>query len=70
MADGVHTIDGARECQRLRSKSAALEGMLDRASATKLKVIAVIRAVELSASFKPVISNLSDGAGFVFTKAL
>jgi S1-C subfamily serine protease len=24
----------------------------------------------LSASFKPVISNLSDGAGFVFTKAL
>jgi hypothetical protein len=46
MTDGVHTVDGARECQRLRSKSAALEGTLDRAFATKLKVIAVIRAVE------------------------
>jgi hypothetical protein len=46
MADGVHTVDGARECQRLRGKSAALEGTLDRAFATKRKVIAVIRAVE------------------------
>ena len=46
MTDGVHTVKGVRECQRLRSKSAALEGTLDRAFATKLKVIAVTRAVE------------------------
>ena len=46
IADGVHTVDGTRECQRLRSKSAVLEDTLDRAFATKLKVIAVIRAVE------------------------
>jgi hypothetical protein len=46
MAEGVHTVNGARECQRLRSKSAALEDTLDRALASKLKVIAVTRAVE------------------------
>jgi hypothetical protein len=34
-------------------------------------LLAIVRSSSwVSASFKPVISNLSDGAGFVFTKAL
>src|SRR5260370_9323889 len=58
MTDGVHTVDGARECQRLRSKSAALEGTLDRAFATKLKVFAVLRAVyRMATAIQPAIEG-------------
>jgi hypothetical protein len=46
MTDGVDTVKGARECQRLRTKSAELERTLDEGLAKNLKVLAVIRAVD------------------------
>jgi hypothetical protein len=61
MADGLHTVDGARECQRLRSKSAALEGRLFSRTATHGNVppyaIAHVRRYEIQDCFRDVAGS-------------